>query len=219
MSNYQTALSRYTDIKKFIQNYLYLEGEKKTLYFRTDPGPVFTLHFNSCRDVDAGVIAFQMAFAAKLSNVTYRCSSVGYGTFKLTFSVVANSKHEAEKVAKFLNNSKRVANLIKDSREVSTTLKRLPADNEFASLPDFVRGHSQTDEERDERLSALSAMVAVTEDEFEIEVPEGDNIDERVARVEKMAVERPPAPDSSYWKIADAFGAFCGGMAKSFGGG
>lgn len=219
MSRYLPAISSYSDIRNFIQQSLPLEQAKKTIYYKTDSGPSFSLHYQSSSDVDPGKIALLLATVAKLFRVTFRCQSIGYGTYKVTFSVVANSKEEAERVARFVNNSKRIAELTTSAKRTSTVVQKISEPYSLKGLSSYIRKTAKDASEEREALDLFEAMVEIAEEELALDVASGATIEERAIKLDVEAAQSIPPSESSYWRIADAIGAFLGGVTKSLLGG
>lgn len=214
LRNFRTT---YADFRKQITDNLWMEDAKKTRYFSVAQGPRFTLHYDSVHDFDVGVLSLLLAGTARSYDVDFVLCSIGYGTFKISYTVIAKSREEAEAVARFMSNSKRIEALTKGAIAKQVSIQDMPGSVKLMErlngvVPEHLWKDLPSHVER-----TVSALVGETEENMGVVGGEEMALPERIASLEAEAHKNPPESDSSFWVLGDAIGAVLGGFVKSMG--
>jgi hypothetical protein len=187
------------------------------------------LHYDHHSDFDVGTLSLLLAAYSRLFGCDFILQSIGYGTYQVSFTIVAATKEEAVAIARHMNTSRRIATLTKDAVSVGVVVESLSQNDRIRS--DLARLDALKTEASRVQPSEKGGKVGDTVREVEaiIEVAEADldigptdeelSLRERLARMDDKALREPPAPESSYWRVGDAIGAVLGGLMKSLGAG
>ncbi|WP_417722859.1 hypothetical protein [Salipiger sp.] len=205
-------MKSYTDRKAEFRAFRDLADRKVIRYFRSFPGPEFTIYFNDIRGVDPILLALFLASAEKAFGAGFSVIAAGYGCFRVTYTVVAESREEAEKIALYMASSKRIKSLTKSAASTGIVVQSIQASQKARELLDRADGNSM------EMRQAIEA-IGIVEDEMGIDPSPNESPKERLEKLQTNAMKEPPPADSSYWRLGDLIGAIMGGFTKSLGGG
>lgn len=205
-------MTRYSDHLSNLRLFKNLAQEKKIRYLKAVPGPTFTIEFPDYRTVDPILLALFIASSERAFNVNFVPASGGYGCFKVTYTVVAESRDEAERIARFMSNSKKIKSLAEQAVSTKIVVQSLTAGQRAQEL---LRDLSQ---ETMERQAQVNGALSIVEEELGLEAAPDASAKERFDKLQESKVKNPPPAESSFWKLGDFIGSLVGGFTKSMGG-
>lgn len=205
-------MTRYGEILSQLKLFLQLAERRKIRYFDVPSGPVFHLEHSNYREVDLELMALFVASIEKAFRVKLWAASGGYGCYKVTYTVVANRREDAEKVARYLKTSKKIETLSKNSQLSSVSLEELVEKSaRVVSSTDLI-GAQVSD------ASLVQGAISVVEEELEISHIEGATNLERYNEIENKIKDAPSSRSGAYSKLGEFIGAVFAGFLKSSGG-
>lgn len=208
----ETKVADYSDRLSEVRLFKALAEKRKIRYFRALPGPNFTLSFADYKAVDPVSLALFLVSAERAFGAHFSVAFGGYGCFKVSYTVVAESREEAEKIARYMVSSKKVKNLTETAVLTELVIQSLESSDKASQL--LANAVGTTPE-----LKQIEAALAVVEEEMEIEPKPNSSPKDRLERLRESAVKEPPSSDSSFWRLGDMIGGLMGGLTKSMGGG
>lgn len=221
--------SNYSVLFDQFEKNIRLEEDKRIRYFKAPDGPRLRLHYESHKDFDPGVLSLLLAGYCRLFSCDLALSSIGYGTYQVSYTVIAKTKEEAEKIARHMNNSRRIATLTEHAVSTELVVRTLSENarlrdallefEKLASEANVSNGGSSNSETIKSVSAEIDSVLAVAESDLGIGSDSELSKEKRLARLDEAAVKQPPDSNSSYWRVGDAIGAIMGGLIKSLGGG
>ena len=108
--------------------------------------------------------------------------------------------------------SKKVQALTAAAVSTELVIRSLESSEKASELLDGAVGVSP-------ELKQVEAALALVEEEMEILPKPNSSPKDRLEKLREQAVKKPPASDSSFWRLGDMIGGLMGGFTKSMGGG
>lgn len=211
----------YSEFLDQFDRYVNLEKRRRIIYLPSPDGPSFLLHYQSHEDFDQAVLSLLLAAYARTFDCEFVLRSIGYGTYQVSYTVVAKTKEEAKAIARHMSNSRRIATLTENAVSEEVVVHALDSGQTARALlrdmKTVLDDASSTTAE--EAKAEINAIVSIAEADLGISSSDGKELPERLAKLDAVAVKSPPAKSSSYWRVGDAVGAVLGGLMKSLGAG
>ena len=204
-------MKRYHDIRSEMRLFRYLAENRKIRYFRSPPGPIFTLYVPEYQKADPVLLALYVASAERAFMAQFHVFSAGYGCFRVSYTVVSESREEAEKIATYMASSEKIRGLTEAAVSTEIVIQSLEANQRASELLETA-GSSLRE------LKQVKEALSIVEEEMGIEHDKELSPKERLEKLQDQAVKDPPSAESSFWRLGDLIGAVMGGLAKSLGG-
>ena len=212
-------MKRYNTFLAQIRHFKQLAKEKKIAFFRYVGDEKFSIEFADYNEVDERLLSLYLTSLEDRYRVKFYALSGGYGCFKISYTVVAETKEEAAAIARYMNSSKNINALTEMALETSLKVERLQKDNDLLEEIEklgYIRSSDRIDLDREDDISSV---LSVIESDMNISNDRNLSVRDRIVNIEENAKQNTPSPESSFWKLGDMIGALMGGFAKSMGAG
>lgn len=210
MTGYSEFNTQISNFKKFAEN-------KKIRYFKSNWQAAFSIEYEHHKMVVPALLALILATFERRFDVEFQAASGGYGCFKVSYTVVAETREEAEAIADFMKSSKIVKRLTSQSVSEQLLIQSLTSNQAARDALRIADRSSIQVEDHKEAIQTIDAAIGVVEDELGLVPKENATLDDRLAKLDENAVKSLPPPESSFWRLGDLVGALVGGFAKSMG--